>query len=82
MAIVTIGGNIGAGKTAFATKLALALGYEELVMGNIFRVMAAERGMSINEFYLFIRNDPKLEREVDKRQIKLMKEKQDLVVEG
>ena len=51
MAIITIGGNVGAGKTTLASKLAEALGYEDLSMGGLFREIAAERGMTIEEFY-------------------------------
>jgi cytidylate kinase len=65
--IITIGGNLGAGKTTLAGKLAAALGYEELYVGGIFREMAAEKRLSIEEFYAQIKNDPALEREVDQR---------------
>ncbi len=82
MAIITIGGNLGAGKTTLAEKLAPALGYEELYVGAIFREMGAERGMTIEEFYAEIKNDPALERSVDDRQAKLMQEKDNLVVQG
>ncbi len=79
---MTIGGNIGAGKTALAAKLAPAMGYEKLDVGDIFRAMGAELGMSIHEFYAFIKNDPAIERKVDERQIRLMNEKNDFIVQG
>jgi predicted cytidylate kinase len=82
MAIITIGGNIGAGKTTLAGKLALALGYEELRMGHIFRMMAAEQGRSIEEFYAALAGDAALERSVDERQATMMHESDDLVVSG
>ena len=82
MAIVTIGGHVGAGKTTLATRLAEALGYEELYMGGLFREIAAERGLTIEEFYADLKNDPKLEQSVDERQAKLMREKDNLVVQG
>jgi predicted cytidylate kinase len=82
MAIITIGGNLGAGKTTLAEKLAPALGYEELYVGAIFREMGAERGMTIEEFYAEIKNDPALERSVDDRQKKLMQEKDNLIIQG
>lgn len=80
--IITIGGNLGAGKTTLAGKLATALGYEELYVGGIFREMAAEKRLSIEEFYAQIKNDPALEREVDQRQAKTMYEHDNLVVQG
>jgi len=82
MAIVTIGGHVGAGKTTLASRLAKALGYEELYIGGIFRELAAERGMTIEEFYARLKDDPKLEQSIDERQAKLMREQDDLVVQG
>ena len=82
MAIITIGGNVGAGKTTLAAKLAKALDYNELYMGGLFREIAAERGMSIETFYAELKNDPVLERSVDERQKKLMREKNDMVIQG
>jgi len=82
MAIITIGGHVGAGKTTLAARLTRALGYEELYMGGIFREIAAERGMSIEAFYAELKNDPKLEQSIDERQAKLMQEKDNLVVQG
>lgn len=80
--IITIGGNVGAGKTTLAAKLSKALGYEELYMGGIFREMAAEREISIEDFYAQLKKDPELEKSVDNRQAKLMNEKDNLVIQG
>src|SRR5205823_2122958 len=80
--IITIGGNLGAGKTTLASRLAKALGYEELYMGGLMREAAAERGMTIEEFYAGLKRDPELERSIDDRQIKLMRERDNLVVQG
>jgi predicted cytidylate kinase len=82
MAIITIGGDVGAGKTTLASRLAKKLGYEELYMGGLFRQIAAERGMTIEDFYGALKNDPELEKSVDDRQTKLMREKDNLVVQG
>ncbi len=82
MAIITIGGNIGAGKTVLAGRLSKALGYEELYIGGIFRELAAQQGLSIEKFYEALRDNPALEREIDARQNKLMMEKSNLIVQG
>jgi predicted cytidylate kinase len=82
MAIITIGGNVGAGKTTLGSRLTKKLGYEELYTGGIFRQIAAERGMTIEDFYGALKNDPMLEKSVDDRQTKLMREKDNLVVQG
>jgi cytidylate kinase len=80
--IITLGGNLGAGKTTLATRLSKSLGYEQLYIGGIMREMAAEQRMPIEEFYKRLRHNPELERSVDERQAKLMREKDNLIVQG
>jgi cytidylate kinase len=80
--IITIGGNLGAGKTTLAADLAKNLGYEELYIGGIMREMAAEQHMPIEEFYIRLKHNPELERSVDERQEKMMQEKDNLIVQG
>jgi predicted cytidylate kinase len=80
--IITIGGNIGAGKTTLASRLAKALDYEELYTGHIFREMAREKGISIEEFYAALKNDPAVDKEVDARQADLMRTRDNFVIQG
>jgi predicted cytidylate kinase len=80
--IITIGGNLGAGKTTLAGRLSKALDYEELYIGGIMREMAAEQKMTIEEFYKRLKHNPELERSVDERQAKLMHEKDNLIIQG
>jgi predicted cytidylate kinase len=80
--IITIGGNIGAGKSTIAPLIAQALGYEHFYMGGIFRAMAKDKGVSIEEFYRKLEKDPDLERSVDEEQIALMKENGHVVIQG
>lgn len=82
MAIITFGGDLGSGKTTIASRLAKDLCYEELYVGQIFRDMAAEAGLPLEEFYDRLRHNPELERAVDERQAKLMREKDRQVVQG
>ncbi len=82
MAIITIGGNPGSGKTTLAAKLATVLGYEELYMGGLARAIAKERGITVEEFSAELKKEPALERSLDERQKKLMHEKDNLVVQG
>ena len=80
--IITIGGNVGAGKTTLANNLANALHYEQLYVGDILRKMAAEKNLSIEQFYAQLKNDPAIEQAVDKRQATMMREHDDLIVQG
>ncbi len=81
MAIITFGGDIGSGKSTVAPMVAKALGYESLYVGGIFRDMAQERGVSLEEFYASLAADPMLEKSVDERQVEFMK-KGNGVVQG
>lgn len=80
--IITIGGNPGAGKTTLAKDLNEALGYEQLYVGGIFREMAAEKNLTIEQFYTQLKDEPALEQEVDSRQATMMREKDNLIVQG
>jgi predicted cytidylate kinase len=80
--IITIGGNLGAGKTTLAARLSKHLGYEELYIGGLMREMAAEQKMTIEEFYTRLKHNPELEKSVDERQAKLMREKENLIIQG
>jgi cytidylate kinase len=80
--IITIGGNVGAGKTTLAAAISKAFGYKELYMGGLMREIAEERGLSIEEFYKKLTAEPDLERSLDERQAKMMHEDDNLVVQG
>ncbi len=82
MAVITIGGNLGAGKTTLAADLAKKLGYEELYMGKIFRDLAEERGLDIEALYDKLKNDPELEKSIDDRQAAFMREHDNTIVQG
>ena len=72
--IITIGGNVGAGKTTLANNLANTLHYEQLYVGNILREMAAEKNLTIEQFYAQLKEDPAVEQAVDQRQATMMRE--------
>jgi predicted cytidylate kinase len=80
--IITIGGNLGAGKTTLANRLAEALRYEQLYVGGIFREMAAEKNLSIEQFYARLKDDPAIETAADQRQAAMMREHDNLIVQG
>jgi cytidylate kinase len=80
--IITIGGNVGAGKSTLAAMLSHELNYEQLYVGGIFREMAAEKNLTIEQFYTQLKDDPAIEQSVDQRQATLMREKDNLIVQG
>jgi cytidylate kinase len=79
--IITIGGPIGSGKTTVAKALAKKFGLRHISAGQVFREMAEERGMSLEDFSRLAEKDFTLDKAVDERQIELAK-RGDAVVDG
>jgi len=67
--VVAVSGPHGAGKTTVAKFLAKKLGLRYISAGEIFRKMAAERGMSLEEFSKYAERNRKVDEEIDRRTI-------------
>lgn len=79
--IITISGLPGSGKTTVAEILAEKLKLRYISTGEIFRKMAEERKMKLNELGKLAEKDLNIDRELDKRQLELIKDG-DVVFEG
>lgn len=82
MAVIRVSGYPGAGKTSLCSRLAKELGYTYFYTGGLFREMAREQGVSIEDFYRQIATDSALERSVDSQSEKLMEQNDNIIVEG
>jgi CMP/dCMP kinase len=80
--IITIGGTMGSGKSTLAIALAKKLGWPRFYMGQIFRDLARENGLTVREYAEKGEHDPKIDRQVDEYQIKLGQTKDNFVIEG
>lgn len=80
--IITIGGLAGSGTTTAAEVLSKKLDIPYISAGHIFRSMAKERGMSVLEFSDFAENNTDIDIEIDKRQVEIAKNSENLIVEG
>ncbi len=80
VSIITVSGFPNSGKSTLAESLALLLRYKRHYTGGIFRDMAKERHMTIEEFYPTV--TPEIEREVDHIQERLMHTERRIIVEG
>ena len=78
--LVTIGGPPGSGKTTVGRLLAERLGCPFQSVGEVFREMACERGLSLAEFGALAERDHAIDRELDERVVAMAKG--DMVVEG
>lgn len=82
--IITVGGYPGSGKSTVC-KILIArylLNYNYSYTGQIFRDMATEKGLSIEEFYKQMSTDPEGEKAIDRRQAERMRAEDYLIVDG
>ncbi len=68
---IAISGPPGGGKTTYAARLAKELGLEYYSAGKIFREIARERGLTLEELNRIAMKDPSIDYEIDSRTIKL-----------
>lgn len=81
MLSITISGLAGSGTTTVGKLVSKKLRLPFVSAGDIFRELAREKNMSINEFVEYARLHPNIDIEVDNRQIELAKVKS-VVLEG
>ncbi|MDW8170519.1 MAG: AAA family ATPase [Desulfurococcaceae archaeon] len=74
MVVIAVSGPPGGGKTTQALKLAEKLKLEYHSAGSIFRAIASERGVSLEELSVQAMKAPEIDLEIDKRSIELSKE--------
>ena len=79
--LITISGPAGSGKSHCASRLAELYGIPCHSAGSIFRKMASERGLSLEEFSRVADKDPKIDKEIDRRTSELAKG-DGLILEG
>ena len=82
MAKITIFGLAGTGTTSEGKILSEKIRYQFVSSGNIFREMAKEQGMNLNEFEEASNEDPKFDYELDNRMKKFGEESDNFVVES
>ena len=69
--IITVGGLIGSGKTTVVKALAKKFKLKHVSAGEVFRSMAEERGLSLEELTKLAEKNHGLDKEVDEKQKKL-----------
>ncbi len=69
--LITISGPPGSGTTTVVAELEKLTGLPSANMGTLFRSMAKERGLSIEEFADLVRERPEIDEEIDRKQIEI-----------
>lgn len=81
MTTITVGGPPGSGKSTFAKLLAMELGLEYLSAGKVFREMAAQMGMDLEEFSRLAEANHDMDRKIEDMQTKMARGR-DIVVDS
>jgi len=79
---IAISGPAGSGKTTVCMLVADRLGYERVLVGQIFRKMAQERGVDLDIFGRLAEEDETIDRELDQRMLAIARANEDIVLEG
>ncbi len=79
---ITIGGLPGSGTTTSARLIERNLGYKHIYAGMIFRELAKEQNMSLEEFSEHAEKNDEIDKIVDEKQKELAEQHHDCVVEG
>jgi predicted cytidylate kinase len=82
MAVIRVSGYQGSGKTTVCKRLAEALSYKYIYMGQIFRDMALAEGKIIDQFYAELDSDPAREKKVDADAAALCATQDNQIIEG
>jgi CMP/dCMP kinase len=80
--IITLSGQPGSGKTSVAREIAEKHGFVIVSAGEQFRKLAAERGVSLEEFGRLAEEDKSIDLAIDQRQKELSTKYPDVLVEG
>ncbi|MFH1174359.1 MAG: cytidylate kinase family protein [archaeon] len=80
--IITLGGQMGSGKSTVAEILAKQLHYKRYSMGELRRKMALARGMTLEEFNKLGEKESFTDKDVDEYQKELGEKEDDFIVDG
>lgn len=79
--LVTVSGKAGTGTTTLSQKLSNELGLPHYYAGAIFREMARERDMSLQEFSSYAEDNHEIDMELDERMVEIA-QREHAVLEG
>lgn len=78
---IAVSGTPGSGKTTYARFIAEQYGLKYVSNGQLFRQLAAERGVDLVTFHKLAEKDRRIDEEVDKRALEIAK-RGGVVIEG
>jgi len=80
--IISIGGTVGSGKSTLAKQLARKLRWPRYYMGQVFRDLARQQGLTLRAYVKNGETNPRIDRQVDEYQINLGRTQDNFIIEG
>lgn len=80
--IISFNGDHGSGKSTMAKNIAEALGFKRYYMGKIFRDLAKEKGLTLEDLHTHIVDNPEVDKMVDDYLVELAKKEDNFVIES
>jgi predicted cytidylate kinase len=79
---ITISGPPGSGKTTVCERLSELLSIECVISGNLFREMARNHDLTLEEFGELASRDPQYDTMLDQRMLEIAWENENIILEG
>ena len=79
---ITISGPPGSGKTTVCGKLSETLGLKAVVFGQVFRQLAADKGLTLVELGELAEKDPQIDADIDARIVETARSSPDIILES
>ncbi|MBQ8298885.1 MAG: (d)CMP kinase [Clostridia bacterium] len=80
--IISIAGDLSSGKTTVTKLMQETLGYEIYRNGEYFRKLAAEKGMSVTEFNVYVKEHPEIDRQIEQSAKEYAAEHENLIIDA
>ena len=80
--IISIAGDLSSGKTTVTRLMQESLGYEIYRNGEYFRKLAAEKGMSVTEFNVYVKEHPEIDRQIEQSAKEYATEHENLIIDA
>jgi len=80
--VIAIAGPHGSGKSTYAKMISEEFNFRHITIGLIFREMAKEKNLSLEEFSAYVEKHPEIDREMDDRIILEAKKGDDVLIDS
>lgn len=80
--IISIAGDLSSGKTTVTKLMQESLGYEIYRNGEYFRKLAVEKGMSVTEFNVYVKEHPEIDRQIEQSAKEYAAEHENLIIDA